>query len=109
MSATTMNALASTIKEWRITQGFHTPNQLSGDLAKAEMLAKLMLVVTEVSEMAECVRIEDQEHFAEELADVLIRMLDIGITMGIDIDDAVARKMAKNRTRPKLHGKKCVL
>lgn len=41
-----------------------------------------------------------------ELADVIIRVLDLCAQYEIDIDDAVKRKMAYNRTRPHRHGGK---
>lgn len=42
-----------------------------------------------------------------ELADALIRILDICGAYGIDIDTAVRLKMAYNLTRPHKHGKVC--
>lgn len=104
-----LNALSRPIMEWRIHQGFITPDNLFGDSNKATMLGKLMLVTTEVAEMAEAVRDEDMTNFGEELADVIIRILDIGATTGLNIDALVAAKMVKNKTRPKLHNKKCAL
>lgn len=44
--------------------------------------------------------------FAEELADVVIRVLDIAAGHGIDIEAAVAEKHAYNVTRPHKHGGK---
>lgn len=41
-----------------------------------------------------------------ELADVIIRILDYCGHAGIDLDDAVQRKMAYNKTRPHRHGGK---
>lgn len=43
-----------------------------------------------------------------ELADVIIRVLDMCAHYHIDIDDAVKRKMAYNKTRPHRHGGKQV-
>ena len=101
MSSTTMNELARQISSWRKQKGFHTPDKLDKD-----MLGKLMLVVTEVSEAAEAVRKNDPPHFTEELADIFIRLLDITGTMGIDIEKAIDRKMTINAGRPFLHEKK---
>ena len=41
-----------------------------------------------------------------ELADIIIRVLDAAAGYGIDIDAAVAEKMAYNETRPFRHGGK---
>lgn len=41
-----------------------------------------------------------------ELADVIIRILDYCGKTGIDIDDAIQRKIAYNKTRPHRHGGK---
>lgn len=45
------------------------------------------------------------EHFCEELADVIIMSLSVAGKLGIDIDAAVRRKMEINRNRPWKHGK----
>jgi transcriptional regulator with XRE-family HTH domain len=42
----------------------------------------------------------------EELADAIIRLADIAGIYGIDLDWHVSAKMAYNRTRPYMHGKK---
>jgi NTP pyrophosphatase (non-canonical NTP hydrolase) len=41
-----------------------------------------------------------------EIADVIIRCLDMAGAYGIDIERAVAEKMAYNATRPRMHGGK---
>ena len=46
-----------------------------------------------------------QDHFAEELADVIIMTLSACGHLGIDIDAAVRRKMEINKGRPWKHGK----
>ena len=46
------------------------------------------------------------EHFTEELADVIIASLSVAGKLGIDIDAAVRRKMEINKGRPWKHGKK---
>lgn len=77
----------------------------------------------EVSEALECLRTDGMddislvdapangakpEGFAIELADVLIRVLDLCGLLGIDIDDAVRRKHEYNKTRPYRHGGKAL-
>jgi hypothetical protein len=102
-----MNKLAEQITQWRIRKGFHTPSTINlgndGDL----MLGKLMLVVSEVGEAAEAIRHNDEKNFKEELADTIIRILDICGAIHIDIDKEVEEKMKVNEGRPIRHGKVC--
>lgn len=49
--------------------------------------------------------INPKENFAEELADILIRVFDLSGGKGIDLESAVMAKMERNRQRPRLHGK----
>lgn len=104
----TLDTLAKEIRDWRESKGFIT----SWD----NMMEKLMLVVTEVSETAEAYRaiqkcqFDDREAvalFREEIADTMIRLLDICGTLNIDIEAEIERKMAINRNRPHKHGKTC--
>lgn len=48
---------------------------------------------------------ENEEHFVEELADVVIICFSVAGHLGIDIDAAVRRKMEINRGRPWKHGR----
>ena len=74
----------------------------------------LMLVVTEVAEAMEAFRAGNSESekipghskMAEELADVVIRILDYAEGAGIDLESALRAKMAYNVTRPYRHGGK---
>ena len=93
-----LNEAAKEVMENRIAHGFVTTKQ--------NMLEKLMLVVTEAAEAAEDVRHDDWGHFGEELADLMIRVMDIGATLGIDLEHEIDRKMAINQERPYLHGLK---
>lgn len=68
----------------------------------------LALLHTEVSEAMEAFREDDREGFGEELADVLIRLLDLAKGCKVDLDVEVLAKMAKNRKRPHRHGGKRV-
>jgi NTP pyrophosphatase (non-canonical NTP hydrolase) len=103
----TMNEWANRISIWRENKGFYTPSGIGDPEKAAQMLTKLMLVVTELSEAGEAARKSDMENFTEELADTIIRLLDITGTCGIDIDKAVADKMLINEGRPYRHGKQC--
>ena len=70
--------------------------------------AILALITSEVSEALEDFRKDEKEHFAEEIADVLIRVLDLTGGMGIDIDEEVAKKLEINKKRGFRHGGKKV-
>ena len=70
--------------------------------------AILALITSEVSEALEGFRLNDRENFSEELADVLIRVLDCAGGLGIDLDRCVREKMEKNRHRGYRHGGKRV-
>lgn len=66
----------------------------------------LALIHSEVTEALEAHREGDDEEFAEELADVIIRVGDIAGEEGVDLESQIARKQAKNRERETRHGKK---
>lgn len=70
--------------------------------------AVLALVHTEVSEAVEAFREDDKVNFAEELADVIIRVLDLCGGLEIDIDTEIRKKLEKNKTRSHRHGGKRV-
>lgn len=74
----------------------------------------LMLIVTELAEAMEAYRdgnpesdkIEGFSKVEEELADTIIRILDLAGGMGFDIQGALEAKMMYNETRPYRHGGK---
>ena len=61
--------------------------------------AVLALIHSEVSEALEGFRCGDKENFTEELADVLVRVLDCASGLGLDMDEAVRAKLEKNKGR----------
>lgn len=96
---------------WRIAEdkGFHEGRTASG---RDDTLVRLCLVHTEVSEAAQEVKrhwdgkpTEEQiETFGLELADALIRILDIAESVGADLETLVEVKMGRNRSRPYGYG-----
>lgn len=70
--------------------------------------AILALVHSEVSEAYEAFASRDLKGFAEEMADVVIRVLDCTAGLGIDLGPAILAKLEKNRARGFRHGGKVV-
>lgn len=73
---------------------------------KREVPELIALIHSEVSEALEADRKDDYDNFKEELADVCIRIFDLCGSMDIDLNEAIEKKMEKNRKRPYKHGKK---
>ena len=68
--------------------------------------ARLALIHSEVSEALEALRVEDMDNFAEELADVVIRVADLAGGLEIDLGDEIVKKMEKNKVRGYMHNKR---
>jgi NTP pyrophosphatase (non-canonical NTP hydrolase) len=71
-----------------------------------EMGTILALIHSEVSEALEADRKGNNENFAEELADVCIRIFDLCGSKEIDLETAISKKMEFNKTRSYKHGGK---
>lgn len=67
---------------------------------------KLALIHSEVSEALEDFRKDNMDHFGEELADVVIRVLDLAEWLGIDLEQEIERKIEINKGREFMHGKR---
>lgn len=93
--------------KWFEHQGFWGDGSTicSGEQARLKKMEKLGLIVTEIAECMEGVRLGDRENEAEELADALVRMLDYCGGFSIDLSAAFERKMLKNYQRPFRHNK----
>lgn len=68
--------------------------------------AILALVHSEVSESLEAFRNNDIVNFQEEIADIIIRVLDCAGAFNFSIDAEIEKKLEKNKTRGYKHGKK---
>lgn len=111
--------LAREIHSDQLEKGFYDnlPIKQDSDFTCINLDQKLMLIVGEVAEAHEELRSNKNpkhvyyrddgkpEGFEFELADVLIRTLDLAGALGIDIGARVAEKLAFNRTRPNKHGR----
>jgi NTP pyrophosphatase (non-canonical NTP hydrolase) len=119
-----INELAKKIHQNAIDKGFFDEEKNIGEM--------LMLIVTEVAEACEADRKNDycktniqavngwvsdadfQPHFRErvkntfedELADIMIRVMDLAAHKGIDLEAHIKAKMRYNASREKMHGKK---
>ena len=70
------------------------------------LLSRLALVASEVGEAVEDIRDADHKHLGEELADIVIRVMDMAGGLKIDLEGHVLSKMSKNRRRPHGHGRR---
>lgn len=70
--------------------------------------AVLALIHSEVSEGLEAFRHNDVDNFAEEMADAVIRIIDLTYGLGIDLGEAILAKIEVNKTRGYRHGGKRV-
>ena len=83
------------------------PSELYKPLRRTILLAKLALISSEIGEAVSALQHGDEGLFAEEVADIVIRVLDLCGTEDIDLGGEVLDKMMTNRKRPYMHGKEC--
>lgn len=69
-------------------------------------VARIMHIVSECSEMYDCIREGREKHSPEELSDIIILAADYAGGYRVDIESSTKAKMEKNTKRDKLHGKK---
>lgn len=99
-------AMQTRIHQDNVAKGFWDGERNDGET--------LMLVVSELSEALEYLRkgngnsdhIPNFTGVEEEMADVVIRVMDFCEERGHRLSDAIIEKLAYNRTRPFKHGKK---
>ena len=85
-----INAIAEQNYNWVEHMGWHNKTTLEA----------LALVASEVGEaINECRGEQPSEDFAEELADIVLRVLDIAHWQGIDMEKELLAKMEKNQHR----------
>ncbi|MEM2129097.1 MAG: MazG nucleotide pyrophosphohydrolase domain-containing protein [Candidatus Bathyarchaeia archaeon] len=86
------------ITEWAIKKGFKW--------TKNDVNTMLLRIHSEVSEASEAIRDQNFEGFAEELADIFIRLVNLCEVQGVNLEKEVITKYNKNLDRPYLHGRK---
>lgn len=115
-----LNKLAENISKWSTSKGW--------SIKWGNVPEKLMLVVTELAEAMEWYRYFSADDMVElekglkeltsergedslvqfriEMADAVIRLLNMSSSLGIDIEKEIAAKMERNEKRPFKHGGK---
>lgn len=105
------------IHEYTTRQGFYDEDKIllieqemknKADIFILEIVKRLMLANTEITEAVEELRMLDinWNKFAEEIADTVIRLFDTAEWLGIDLYKQIIMKMKKNEKRPKYHNKR---
>lgn len=101
-----LDALSALLHETAKEKGFW-----DGETNYDKLGNKLALVHSEVTEVLEAIRKNHgSEKVVEEMADVIIRLLDVYAAMRNEemvlhsLDDILNYKINKNKERPKLHG-----
>ena len=100
-----MDKLAVKIHETAVEKGFWEEAQIGGVPNPSFDFRSIALMHSELSEALEALRDDDWEQVEEEFDDTIIRILDFAHARNLSMDEAVAKKMAKNRSRPRLHGR----
>ena len=103
LKALTITRLIHEAGETAKAKGWHRPEfEPDNDIPRW-----LCLIHSEVSEALEAHRRnEGAERFAEELADVFIRIADVAYQMDLPLEQAIKAKLEKNRGRDWKHGGK---
>lgn len=107
MVKTNLKELGKVVLEINTANGWNVlrPDQWADTYKVPAVLA---LIHSEVSEALEAFRKDDKQNFEEELADVVIRVIDCSAGLGLDLDKAIAEKLEKNKKRGFRHGGKRV-
>jgi NTP pyrophosphatase (non-canonical NTP hydrolase) len=101
-----LDALSATLHESAKEKGFW-----DGEYSNDKIGNKIALVHSEVTEILEAIRkSKGSEHIVEEMADTIIRLLDIYAAMRNEnhilhsLDEILEKKININKDRPRLHG-----
>jgi len=109
---TAWEKIAIEVHKTAVDKGFYE-HKADGEVHRPSGTA-IALMHSELSEVLEALRKPVQENSAkvpefseveEELADVVIRVMDFQKAHGYRVQEAILAKMAYNKTRPHKHGK----
>lgn len=101
----TLNALRDAVHNTAREKGWYDPVDGVGTDHPWFLPMKAAMVHSETSEFVEADRKhEGPERRAEEVVDGIFRYLDLAGFLGIDLEAEVARKLAANQERPRMHG-----
>lgn len=96
-------ALQQTLRQFaaeRHWQPFHTPKNLSTALlVEAAELAEIFQWMTPEQSITAAVDPATKQHIGEEIADVLLYLLQIADHTGVDVEQAVQDKLVKNAAK----------
>jgi len=98
-----LDTMARAIREIGQANGWELVNEEHWESTR-KIPTVLALIHSEVSEALEAFRRENGGEFLEELADVVIRVLDCAGGFTDDFTEIVCQKIAKNATRGYRHG-----
>jgi hypothetical protein len=114
----TFREIQSKISRSNEENGFHEIGNYPPEFQVDYIAKKLLLAVGEISEAIEELRHghdplyryyrEDgkPEGFPSEVADAVIRLIDIADELHLDLEDVITEKLAFNATRGEKHGRK---
>jgi len=115
-----LNSLASSAHTNAVVHGFYDDNsiveqflekhdepKLIATVHRDFILSQLSKIGCEVGEAVDAIQHGEYPKLFEELADVIIRTLDLAGYLDCKIGDWVVDKMNRNKYRPYKHGKEC--
>lgn len=115
-----LNSLADSAHTNAVSHGFYDDNaiavkflerreepEIAATIRRDFILAQLSKIGCEVGEAVDAIQHGDDLKLFEELADIIIRTLDLSGYLECKIGNWVVDKMSRNRARPYKHGKEC--
>lgn len=98
--------MSKTLKEL-IAESFETASSKGWHDTCRSFPEALMMVVDELSEALQASnKREGKERIGEELGDAVIRIMDLSVEFGLDLETSVITKMEVNKGRSYRHGNK---